>query len=579
MPAAPLWRERPYDAASLASYGDSVPSLVAHLLAQRGIKASDVEAYFDPSLRRLASPESLPGISDAVCVILPFVRERRKIVVFGDYDADGVNATAILVTALARLGGVVEPFIPLRHGEGYGMTGASIARLLQEQPDVALVVTVDNGITSAVEVAELRARGIKVVVTDHHLPGDHVPEADALVDPRVASCPGCEDLCGAGVAFFLSNALVNAATAEGFYTGEKFGGPSLVMAGVATVADIVQLRGQNRILVSQALAYFRRCAPLGLRELLDHAARRAEALVARDFAFTLAPRINAAGRMSSALKAYELLMCSDREAARMLAVEVDGFNGARKGVEQRMDREARLQVPSFADLAAVVVNDTHPLVSEPWHPGVAGIVASRLLEDAHVPVALAVGNTGSVRAPEGYNVHAALTAVQETLVRFGGHAAAGGFTVKEGHFEAFRTAFVAACAQQRASAPDAAALVFDMWVEPRDLTLETYAQVSRLEPFGEGNPEPVFGLQNVAFAEIKPMGSEGRHLSLSFVNKMIPRAVWWGHGDRVESLRAHAAARFDILFTLTVSDFGVEGPHVELRIVAIRPTVSTPLAP
>lgn len=573
MGTAATWRVRACDAACVAALeAAGTPPLLARLLASRGVTAEGREAFFDPSLARLARPEALPGISEAVRVVLPFLRARRPIVVFGDYDADGVCAAAILVTALRRLGGIAEAFIPRRFGEGYGMTPASLERLLAEHPGVALVVTVDNGISSPREVAALRSRGVAVVVTDHHLPGDARPEADALVNPRVAAAPGCEDLCGAGVAFFLASALAKAATDEGLYAGPKFGGGLLVLAGLATVADLMPVRRQNRILVAQSLALFGRCAPLGLRELRLRAARSANALSARDYGFLLAPRINAAGRMETARTAYDLLMCEDREAARKLAVKVEDFNGARRGLEAEMFRAACEQAAEGAE-AVVVRGDAGP-GGGGWHLGVAGIVASRLLERYRVPAAVVVGETGSARAPDGYNVHDALAAASEHLVRFGGHAAAGGFTIRPGAFAAFRAAFAAACAAQRARAPDAEARVFDGWVEPGDLTLDLHVALRRLEPFGEGNPEPVFGLRAVRLKTVGVVGAGGHHLSLAFVNRDVPRAVWWGHGEEAETLRARAARPCDVLFTLTASDFGTDLPHPELRIVDLRLTQS-----
>lgn len=584
------WRERRADETdetrAEAFRLAGLPPILARLLASRGVTEEGREAFLDPSLGRLARPNDLPGIADAVQVILPFLRTNRKIVVFGDYDADGVCASAILVTALRRLGGNAEAFIPHRFDEGYGMTAASLERLQREQEGVALVVTVDNGISSPNEVAKLKKQGFRVVVTDHHLPGETLPEADALVNPRVRSCPGCADLCGAGVAFFLASALVQAATAEGLYAGSKFGGPLLVLAGLATVADLVPLKEQNRILVAQSLAYFNRCAPCGLRELRDKAARSAAALTARDYGFLLAPRINAAGRMKTADAAFKLLVCTDedREGARQLASRIDGFNGERRGFEQTMFLEACAQIQeackkrgvSEEEVQAVVAWDAgcaaEPEKKQGWHLGVAGIVASRLLEHYHVPAAVAVGETGSVRAPDGYNVHDALAAASEHLVRFGGHAAAGGFTVKPGAFEAFRAAFTAACAKQRGGrAPDADARDFDGWVEPGDLTFDLFKALRRLEPFGEGNPEPVFGLRGVTLREVRVMGVEGRHLSLAFVNRDVPRAIWWGHGGRAEELRKHAARPYDVFFTLTTSGFDSALPHLELRVVDLRP--------
>lgn len=579
------WRERRADetdeARAEAFRLAGLPPILARLLASRGVTEEGREAFLDPSLTRLARSDDLPGMTEAVQVILPFLHTKRKIVVFGDYDADGVCASAILVTALRRLGGNAEAFIPHRFGEGYGMTAASLERLWCEHADAALVVTVDNGISSPDEVAKLKVKGIRVVVTDHHLPGENLPKADALVNPRVQSCPGSADLCGAGVAFFLASALAQAATEKGLYTGPKFSGPLLVLAGLATVADLVPLKEQNRILVAQSLAYFNRCAPCGLRELRDKAARSAAALTARDYGFLLAPRINAAGRMKTADVAFDLLVCTDedRERARQLASRIDGFNGERRGFEQTMFQEACAQIDKAGeeDLQAVVAWDagcvTGATKGQRWHLGVAGIVASRLLEHYHVPAAVAVGETGSVRAPDGYNVHDALAAASEHLVRFGGHAAAGGFTVKPGAFEAFRAAFTTACAKQRKEhALDADARDFDGWVEPGDLTPGLYADLRRLEPFGEGNPEPVFGLRGVTLREVRVMGVEGRHLSLAFVNRDVPRAIWWGHGGRAEDLRKHAARPYDVFFTLTTSGFDSALPHLELRVVDLRPT-------
>ena len=542
--------------------------VIARILSERGIEPDAYEEFFDPSLRRLAEPLDIPGVREAVEVVLEHVGKRREVVVFGDYDADGVCASAILVKTIQRLGAPVSAFIPHRFKEGYGMTQPSIARLLEEHPSVSLVITVDNGISSPSEVAQLRGRGVAVVVTDHHLPGEVLPEADALVNPRVASAAGCDGLCGAGVAFFLSSALVAAAIERGIYAGPKFGGPLLILAGLATVADLMPLTCQNRILVSQALSLFRRFAPLGLSELMARAARRPmDAVTARDFAFLLAPRINAAGRVASAMEAYDLLMAPDREAARSLAVTVDSRNGERKGEEQKMHDEARAQIPSPLPPAVVVADPS-------WNSGVAGIVAARIMEEVHVPVAVVTDDHGSARAPDGYNVRDALAASEEALERFGGHAAAGGFSLRPGCLDSFRRLFSAACAAQHAAnaAEIAAALdpEPDAWLQPSDLTTAFYDQLKMLEPFGEGNPEPVFGVRDVAFADIRLLGQDGRHASFTFSNRAMPRAVWWNAGQRADELRAHSAARFDVLFTLFLSDYG-ENEHLELRLTDVRP--------
>ena len=553
--------------------------IVEKLLEKRGLSGAELEEFLDPSLKRLANAPELPGVREAVEAILPFVCAKRRIVVFGDYDCDGVCASAILVKALRKIGGNAEAFLPNRFSEGYGITPPSVERMLAEHPDAALVVTVDCGITSAEEVRTLKDRGIAVVVTDHHLPPDALPECDALIDPKIpaqhgaALGIGAAELCGAGVAFFLAGALVRRATERGIYSGGKFAAPLLVLAGLATVVDMVPLLGQNRILAANSLRTFK-CAPVGLRELLLRAQRRPVDMTSRDYGFLLGPRINAAGRMASALDAYRLLMTEDREEARHLAHGVDARNAERRSVEDKMTELALEQVGDAAQ-AAVVVSSGESCMPEKWHSGVCGIVASRLVEKCGVPVAVTVEGRGSVRAPEGYDVHAALEACADVLERFGGHKAAGGFGVKEGMLAEFRTAFAAACAKQAEASGAVAKGAFrepDMWIDTDDLTMDLYGELKRLEPFGEGNPEPVFGLRGVAFADIRLLGDSGRHLALSFSDRRIPRATWWGHGEMADGLRAHASDLFDISFTLDASDWGGEATHLELRLCGIIAT-------
>ena len=555
--------------------------IVERLLERRGLSGEALDGFLDPSLKRLSDASSLPGIGEAVDVIIPFIRDRRKIVVFGDYDCDGVCASAILVKTFRKLGAVADAFVPDRFAEGYGMTPASVERLLREHPDAALVVTVDCGITSAAEVKMLKDRGVAVVVTDHHLPPETLPACDALVDPKtdaqreVARSLGAEDLCGAGLAFFLAGAIAARAAATGMYGGGKFGAPLLVLAGLATVVDIVPLLGQNRILAFNALRTFR-SAPVGLRELLLRAQRRPavdDVLTSRDFGFLLGPRINAAGRMASAVDSYRLLMEDDREEARSLAQKVDAYNLERKSIEIDMTNAAEQQIGG-AVVDAIVVGEEGSGGSEK-RKGVCGIVASRLMERHRVPVAVAVDGRGSARAPDGYDVHAALSACADLLERFGGHKAAGGFSVKEGKFAEFRKAFSAACAEQSARLPPPvqAPQVVDEWLEPSDLTMELYGDLRLLEPYGEGNPEPVFGLRGVAL-DARPLGDNGRHMAATFPDQRIPRATWWNHGDEVEGLQAAAYRRFDITFTLDTGDWGGDEPHLELRLRSISPSAA-----
>ena len=535
-----------------------IPQLIERILAKRGITAADAEAFFNPSVRDLALPEELPGAVEAAEVILDAVRGKKKIVVFGDYDCDGICATAILVKVLSSIGAEVSPFLPDRLSEGYGMSESSVKRMLDANPGAGLVVTVDNGINSVDLVASLRARGVDVVVTDHHLPGAVLPDC-LVVNPKVSHPERLDDLCGAGVAFLIARHILKKAFGD---HPERSPGlsPFIVLAGIATVTDVMPLLGQNRILVSEALARFDTRAPIGLRELFIKAARRGAARhTSKDFGFILGPRINASGRLASGNEALELVLAEDREAAREAARIVDGRNDERKSIEQKMLDEALGKI--VKDAAAQVIDIPG------GHQGVAGIVAARVMERTQpkVPVCVVVDGHGSARAPDGINVRDALSASSQFLGRFGGHAAAAGFSVEEGALDKFREAFVAACAAQRGESTVTDRDIADMEVSAADLDLETVNWISRLEPFGEGNPEPVFVMKGVILRDVRALGVDGRHLSL-VVDGL--RAVWWGRGDLVEELRGNSARRHDVYFNAGVSDYG--NSHVELRIVDLR---------
>lgn len=554
------------------------PKILLEVLAARGIEGQEaLERFFNPSLAELSPPSCLAGIDEAAELLLAAT---GRIVVFGDYDCDGICATAILTRVLEILGKDVSPFLPDRLKEGYGMSAASVSRMLGEYPDVGTVVTVDNGINSVDEVAALKDKGVTVVITDHHLPGAVLPRADAIVNPKVKvlASGGLDDLCGAGVAFMLANRLVTKARERAIYNGESLGGPLLVLAGLATVTDLMPLAGQNRIIVSEALRRFRSCAPLGLKELHNRAAKSASSvLTSRDFGFVLGPRINASGRVSSGMEALELILSDDREIARECARIVDQRNVERKTVEQKMVQEALARVVPGAPAQVIDLPD--------GHSGVSGIIASRVMEHLNqedggraVPVCIVVDGRGSARAPAGINVRDAMEACSEALERFGGHAAAGGFSVKPGMTDVFRDLLCKYCGDVPVSAKNAARLEFaaDAWLSPSDITVGLARWITKMEPFGEGNPEPVFGLRNVIFSEVKPMGMDGRHLCASFRNRAIPRAVWWNRGDRIEELRASSAGGYDITFKLTLSEYGEL--HPELRLMTVAPAEDVSVA-
>ena len=537
----------------------SSDELIRELLEKRGIKPEDFEKFLNPDIRDLKPAEELDGVIEAAETILSAIAEKRMIVVFGDYDCDGVCATAILVRTLSVLNAKVEAFIPKRLEEGYGMSETAIARMLGEFPDCSMVITVDNGINAVQEVAGLKVHGIKVVITDHHLPGNTLPEADAMIDPKVAAPAELQEICGATVAFLLAERLITEAKNRGWYNGESIGGPLLVLAGLATVTDIMPLLGQNRILVSEALKRFPRCAPLGLKELHNRAARGGyDQLTSKDFGFLLGPRINAAGRISSGMAALELILTEDREISRESARIIDTYNYERKSIESGMTEEA---------LQKVVPEATAQVIDLPnGHPGVAGIVAARVLERMQVPVCVVAGGHGSARAPEGVNIRDAFVACDEYLERYGGHAAAGGFSVRAGKMDEFRKALCEYCrGLPKVSAKDSV----DVKVELEDITLELAEQISKLEPFGEGNREPVLAFEGVYLSEVRTLGQDGKHLQFGFSGSSL-RAIWWGHGDEVEALRK-LVSPVTVNFALIISEYGER--HVELRVISVEPFI------
>jgi len=557
----------------LAKYGN-VP--------EEAVTDDEIERFLNPALGDLARPDELPGVTEAAKRIISAVRRGRKIVVFGDYDCDGICATAIMMKTLRALKADVWPFIPNRRDEGYGMSEAAVDRMRREHPRVGMVITVDNGINSVQRVTELkRGRDIEMIVTDHHLPGDTLPDC-TVVNPKVAAPPHLNALCGAAVAYFVANAVIRDARQEGLYDGPKIAGELLVLAGIATVTDIMPLLGQNRIFVSGALRLFHEHAPEGLRELYWKALRSVPrvgmpVLTAKDFGFLIGPRINAAGRVSRrSQESLDLILAEAGNAVTVALERVLDCNEQRRALEQSMAKEAEDLCRRYEGAPAYVLELSGD------NQGVSGIVAARMLErqeGAPVPVCVIVQRRGSARAPDGYNMREAFMAAADALEDYGGHAAAGGFTIKPGRSDDFRRLFGEACVRQRQAYEATLAKgdgtgadgrhAADAVIRAETLTLEFAEALKRLEPFGEGNPEPLFRLCGVTLSDVRAVAA-GRHLSLSICQeKCRLRAVWWGAGAAEEEYRSASGIPFDVDFHIEISDF--QSRHVELRIVRLSP--------
>lgn len=495
----------------------ALPRPVASLMAGRGLAAPDeARVFLDPRLASLSDPLVMTDMTAAVERLIGAITASDLIVVFADFDADGVTSAAVLAGVLQRLGAKVGVFHPERISEGYGLTGPAIERCLSRFPETGLLVTVDCGIRSHGEVDILRRRGIAVIVTDHHQPGDTLPDAHAVINPCRDNCPRTSGLAGVGVVFKLCHALVKTLRRQQFdRAGDIDLRRWLDLVAVGTVADVVPLTGENRILVNAGLRRLNSRPSPGLQALIARAGLSSRRIAGKDLGFVLGPRLNAAGRMASAATASELLMTSDLDLARKNAAILEQLNASRRGVEREMVQSALSQLGAFdpaREGAAIVA-------SAGWHPGAVGIVASRLAERVNRPAAVIVlhqdgSGRGSIRSAAGVNLLPALEQCADVIERAGGHRAAAGFTLKPGALEPFRLGFSRACLGQIAVLDDKPELAIDDWLTPEDIDSALLDALSRLEPFGDGHPPPCWALSGVMASRVRSMGRGNAHLSM-----------------------------------------------------------------
>lgn len=578
---AKQWRLLPHDPAAIDRLARAarVPAIVSQVLLNRGITdANQAQVFLQSPLTGMHPPEKLPGASEAADRIWQAVQAKKRICIYGDYDADGITGTSILLQVLTRLGAVVDYYLPNRLEEGYGLNVQALGELAAAGTDV--VVTVDCGIASLEEAVEARRLGMTLIVTDHHELKSELPDAAVLVHPRLPdSRYPFAGLSGAGVAFKLAWLIGTRAS----------GGPkvdtqlrdilldSVSLAAIGLVADVMPLQDENRVLVKHGLSRLVQQPSPGLKALMDAAGLTDVSKVrAEDIAFKIAPRLNAAGRLGCARMVVELLTTPNAQRAKDLATFIEGQNQQRQFTERKMLAEAREFAAEFADAPALV------LASADWHAGVVGIVAGRLAEQFGKPTLLmAIGTeeaTGSGRSIPGFELHKALAECDDVLRAHGGHAAAAGFRLAPTRIKELRERFVAVAAKHYPAGPPVPTLTLDAEVPLAALTHNVVKSLDALEPYGADNPRPRFlaaGLQIVD--QPKKMGAGERHLNLRVTQGSTKmRAVGWGMAERAEELMSEAG-KCCIAFVPKINEWNGYS-NVEIEVVDFQAGPSAKLA-
>lgn len=542
------WEVRPLDKERAAAFAQTygVPFFLAMLMNIRGLDDAAHLREFLGEGEPLSDPFLLKDMDKAAARITRAVDNMEKIAVYGDYDADGVTSTAMLYSYLETRGADVIFYIPQREGEGYGMNIGAV-EYLKEQ-GVSLIVTVDNGISSVQEVARANELGIDVVVTDHHRPQEILPDAVAVVDAyRPDDTSPYKHFSGVGIAFKLLMALE-----DGAGDVEDLLEAYSDLAAIGTIGDIVPLTGENRTLIRAGLERLSQSDRPGVQALLENAGIAGKALTSTNVAFTLVPRINATGRMGAPERAVRLLISGYEEEAEVLSEEICADN------EERRRVEAEIAEAAFADIEAkgymkdrVVVVD-----GENWHHGVIGIVASRVTERCGKPcMIISRGETeakGSGRSIEGFSLFEAICACGDLLIKFGGHPMAAGITLKPESIEAFRKRINQYAAEHFPQMPTQT-VTLDCKLNPAALSVSMAQSLTQLEPFGNGNPQPVFGLFNMELSNVTPVGGGG-HLRLTLEkNGAVITAMRFN--TKPEELPYHIGDKIDLAVQLEAREF------------------------
>lgn len=568
--------------------------LVDRLLRARGVETADqAQAFLKPNLKQLHDPATLPGCVRAAKRVKLAVDNQQPIIIYGDYDVDGVTASAILYHTLKQAGGDVKTYVPHRLEEGYGLNPEAIQALADV--DVAsqpLIVSVDCGITANEPANIAKQLGVDLIITDHHeFEADNLPDAYALVHPglppenQTSHQPLTtnhyknRELCGAGVAYKLAWQFALE------YCGCEQGGKLpdayrelmldlLAFAALGTVADVMPLVGENRAITAFGLRRISTTQFEGLNALIDASNLRSEKIDAYHIGFVLGPRLNACGRMGHAKEAVKLLTTATGERAKELADQLHTTNEDRKATERSITEQATAMVLDHgydsAESRAIV------LAHEDWHPGVVGIVASRLVERFCRPVVLLCINTstetakGSARSVDGVNLHRAISACESHLTKFGGHAMAAGLSLQASNIDAFRDALIEQVNAELKPEDMVEHIRVDADVTLEDCTVPLFSLMNTLAPFGRGNPKPRLLMTGLKLDRpAQPMGTQGRHLSLRLRGSgRSIRAVGWGMGDRADYLPAGVVV--NVVFQPSINEWRGQR-SAELHLIDIKP--------
>lgn len=542
--------------------------LIVQLLYNRGITAPQDVRDFLAGDQPLDNPFRLKGMNEAVTRLRQAIRREELVAIYGDFDADGVTATALLVETLSALGAKVRPYIPHRVEEGYGLHTDALRQLASQ--GVGLVVTVDCGIRSIAEVSYGNKLDLNLIVTDHHSVGREVPPAVAVINPKQPDCPyPFEDLAGVGVAFKLAQALLQANRQVPVVKGEVGVNEEdlLDLAALGTVADLAPLLGENRSLVKRGLERLNVAERLGVRAMIAQAGLKPGQIEATTIGFVLGPRLNAAGRLDDAITSYDLLTCRSPDQAANLARELEELNRHRQRLTAEALEQAKEQV-----LMAGEDERLFFAAGEEFLAGIVGLVAGRLTEEFYRPaVVVELGpaeSHGSARSIPEFNITAALDQCSDLLVRYGGHAAAAGFTVANDNLEVLQERLQELAAEQLEGVELAPTLLVDAEVELSELDWATQALLAQLEPCGYANPHPLLLSRQVLVRDARAVGTDGSHLKLTLSGG---RVIWDAIAFRQGRWAGQLPSHIDVVYALEINEWQGE-KRLQLNVKDLRPS-------